>query len=186
MGTYLGLALRGPLAAIFPHHEGLTALRRDLHANPEIGFEEHRTSALGGRADARPWHRGAYAGSARPVSSASFTAQKNASGRSIALRADMDALPMHGGKRIRASLDQAGVDARLRARRAYDDADRRGAVPGAHAQVRRHRVSDLSAGRRRVRGREGDDRRRPVRAISLPKRFTRCTTGRLCRRARSG
>ena len=39
MGTYLGLALRGPLAAIFPHHEGLTALRRDLHANPEIGFE---------------------------------------------------------------------------------------------------------------------------------------------------
>ena len=46
MGTYLGLALRGPLAAIFPHHEGLTALRRDLHAHPEIGFEEHRTSAL--------------------------------------------------------------------------------------------------------------------------------------------
>ena len=46
MGTYLGAALRGPLAGILPHHEGLTAFRRDLHANPELGFEEHRTAAL--------------------------------------------------------------------------------------------------------------------------------------------
>ena len=46
METYLGAALRGPLAAILPHHEGLTEFRRDLHANPEIGFEEHRTAAL--------------------------------------------------------------------------------------------------------------------------------------------
>ena len=46
MSTYLGAALRGPLAAILPHHEGLTEFRRDLHANPELGFEEHRTAAL--------------------------------------------------------------------------------------------------------------------------------------------
>ena len=27
-------------------HGELTAFRRDLHAHPELGFEEHRTSAL--------------------------------------------------------------------------------------------------------------------------------------------
>jgi hypothetical protein len=46
MGTYLGAALRGPLMAILPHHEALSELRRDLHAYPELGFEEHRTAAL--------------------------------------------------------------------------------------------------------------------------------------------
>ena len=45
-GSYLGAALRGPLAAILPHHEGLAEFRRDLHAHPELGFEEHRTAAL--------------------------------------------------------------------------------------------------------------------------------------------
>ena len=46
MSNYLGAVLRGPLAAIVPHHEALTEMRRDLHAHPELGFEEHRTAAL--------------------------------------------------------------------------------------------------------------------------------------------
>src|SRR4051794_11808229 len=28
------------------HHDELTAIRRDIHAHPELGMEEHRTSAL--------------------------------------------------------------------------------------------------------------------------------------------
>ena len=93
MGTYLGLALRGPLAAIFPHHEGLTALRRDLHANPEIGFEEHRTSAL----VAERMHElgiEVHTGIGKTGVVGVLHGEKNASGRSIALRADMDALPI--------------------------------------------------------------------------------------------
>lgn len=69
----------------------LTAIRRDFHAHPEIGFEEHRTSGriaelLAGwgvevtRGVGRTGVVGVLEG-ARP-------------GRSIGLRADMDALPM--------------------------------------------------------------------------------------------
>ena len=37
---------RSPLDAIRLFHEELTAIRRDLHANPELGFEEVRTSGI--------------------------------------------------------------------------------------------------------------------------------------------
>ena len=37
---------RSPLEAIRLFHEELTAIRRDLHANPELGFEEIRTSGI--------------------------------------------------------------------------------------------------------------------------------------------
>ncbi|WP_458757539.1 M20 aminoacylase family protein [Afipia sp. TerB] len=70
----------------------LTAIRRDLHAHPEIGFEEHRTSGI--VADyLQTWgievHRGI--GSTGVVG----VLKGNGSGsRRIGLRADMDALPM--------------------------------------------------------------------------------------------
>ena len=32
------------LAKIKTFHDDLTAWRRDLHAHPELGFDEHRTS----------------------------------------------------------------------------------------------------------------------------------------------
>ena len=35
-----------PLDAIRAYHDDLTAIRRDIHAHPEIGFEEYRTSDL--------------------------------------------------------------------------------------------------------------------------------------------
>src|SRR6195952_2375692 len=70
----------------------LTAIRRDLHAHPEIGFEEVRTSGI--VADKlKQWgievHRGL--GTTGVVG---VLKGKGNSGRRIGLRADMDALPM--------------------------------------------------------------------------------------------
>ena len=71
----------------------LTALRRDLHANPELGFEEVRTAALVAAA-LESWgvevHRGI--GGTGVVGIIRGTA--TGTGRRIGLRADMDALPM--------------------------------------------------------------------------------------------
>ncbi len=70
----------------------LTAIRRDLHAHPEIGFEEHRTSGI--VADyLQKWgievHRGI--GGTGVVG---LLKGKGSGSRRIGLRADMDALPM--------------------------------------------------------------------------------------------
>ena len=73
------------------HGEHLQALRRDIHAHPELCFAEERTSAL--VADKlQSWgitvHRGL--GKTGLVG----VIQKGSSSRAIGLRADMDALPM--------------------------------------------------------------------------------------------
>ncbi|VIO65924.1 putative hydrolase YxeP [Bradyrhizobium ivorense] len=70
----------------------LTAIRRDLHAHPEIGFEEVRTSGI--VADKlTSWgievHRGLGGTGVVGVLKG-----KGTSGKKIGLRADMDALPM--------------------------------------------------------------------------------------------
>src|ERR1700687_2541958 len=83
-----------PVEFLRAQHADLTALRRDLHAHPELGFEEHRTaevvtrelSALGFK-----YHAGI--GSTGVVGV--VRGERCGSGRSIGLRADMDALPMH-------------------------------------------------------------------------------------------
>jgi hippurate hydrolase len=93
MGTYLGAALRGPLTAILPHHEGLSELRRDLHANPELGFEEHRTSALVAERLRGYGVDEVHTGIARTGVVGVIHGRGN-SDRSIGLRADMDALTM--------------------------------------------------------------------------------------------
>ena len=93
MGTYLGAALRGPLMAILPHHEGLSELRRDLHANPELGFEEHRTSALVAERLRGYGLDEVHTGIARTGVVGVIRGRGNSS-RSIGLRADMDALTM--------------------------------------------------------------------------------------------
>jgi len=73
-------------------HDDMTEWRRDIHAHPEIGFEEVRTSAL--VADKlEAWgievHRG-IAG----TGVVGVLRGHGGSGRTIGLRADMDALPM--------------------------------------------------------------------------------------------
>ena len=73
-------------------HDELTAWRRDIHAHPELGFEEQRTSDLVA-AKLQEFGIEVHRGLAR--TGVVGTLRGNAaSGRSIALRADMDALPM--------------------------------------------------------------------------------------------
>ncbi len=72
--------------------EELTAIRRDFHAHPEIGFEEVRTSSIVAEKLSH-WgvevHRGLGG-----TGIAGVLKGKGGGGRAIGLRADMDALPM--------------------------------------------------------------------------------------------
>jgi amidohydrolase len=93
MSTYLGAAMRGPLTAILPHLEGLTEFRRDLHANPELGFEEHRTAALVAER-LHGYGIEVHTGIGRTGVVGVIRGKGERSNRSVGLRADMDALPM--------------------------------------------------------------------------------------------
>ena len=87
------MQLRSPLAAIQQFHQELVAVRRDLHAHPEIGFEEIRTSGIvAGALTALgvEVHRGIGKTGVVGV----IRGQRTDSGKMIGLRADMDALPM--------------------------------------------------------------------------------------------
>ena len=74
-------------------HQHLTNLRREFHAWPELGFEEERTA---GRVAAEldvlgvPFHRGV----GRTGIVGVIQGQRTDSGRSVGLRADMDALAL--------------------------------------------------------------------------------------------
>lgn len=83
-----------PIDAIRQHLPEYTAWRRDFHAHPELGFEEHRTSALvAERLEAMgiEVHRGL--GGTGVVGVIRGRGRGNAP-RAIGLRADMDALPL--------------------------------------------------------------------------------------------
>jgi amidohydrolase len=78
--------------AIEVFHDELTTIRRDLHAHPELGMEEHRTADI--VADKlREWgievHRGVGGTGVVGVLS------RGNGQASVGLRADMDALPIH-------------------------------------------------------------------------------------------
>ncbi|MDP3138120.1 MAG: amidohydrolase, partial [Burkholderiaceae bacterium] len=71
--------------------DGIAAIRRDLHAHPELCFEEVRTADVVARQLEQwgiPVHRGM--GTTGVVG----IVRNGSSGRAIGLRADMDALPM--------------------------------------------------------------------------------------------
>ena len=80
------------LELIDSYADELTAIRRDLHAHPEIGFEEKRTSSIVAE-KLQGWgievHRGLGGTGVIGIVKGSKD-----SGRRIGLRADMDALPM--------------------------------------------------------------------------------------------
>jgi amidohydrolase len=69
----------------------LTALRRDLHAHPELAFEEHRTSDV--VADFLA-HRGIEVHRGLAGTGVVGVLRSGTSKRSVGLRSDMDALPM--------------------------------------------------------------------------------------------
>ena len=71
--------------------EEMTAWRRDLHAHPEIAFEEHRTAEFVATKLAE-WGIAVHRGLAGTGVVGTLSAGQGH--RSIAIRADMDALPM--------------------------------------------------------------------------------------------
>jgi hippurate hydrolase len=93
MNAYLGAALKSPVSFVQERHEAFTAIRRDLHAHPELGYEEHRTAALVAER-LHQWGIEVHTGVGRTGVVGIIRGRRDASGRSVGLRADMDALPM--------------------------------------------------------------------------------------------
>lgn len=77
-------------------HGELTAFRRDLHAHPELGFEERRTAARVAEALRVAGVDEVHEGVARTgvVGVVHGRGGRDANARAIGLRADMDALPL--------------------------------------------------------------------------------------------
>ncbi len=79
------------LDRIAAYADDLTAIRRDLHAHPELGFEEVRTAGIVAEA-LRGWGIDVTTGVGR--TGVVGVIEGNRPGRTIGLRADMDALPI--------------------------------------------------------------------------------------------
>ncbi|WP_428515920.1 M20 aminoacylase family protein [Roseovarius sp.] len=73
----------------------ITAWRRDIHENPEILFDTHRTSALVAEKLQSFGCDEVVTGLGRTGVVAVIKGREHSSGRTIGLRADMDALPIH-------------------------------------------------------------------------------------------
>jgi len=74
-------------------HAQLTDIRRDIHAHPEIAFEEVRTSDLVA-AKLQAWGIEVHRGLGKTGLVGVLRGTAGSSPRAIGLRADMDALPM--------------------------------------------------------------------------------------------
>ena len=81
-------------AHIAAYHPELTALRRDLHAHPEIGFEEHYTAQRVVESLKVCGVDEIHTGIGKTGVVAVIHGRERSSGKMIGLRADMDALPM--------------------------------------------------------------------------------------------
>ena len=81
-------------AHIAQYHPELVALRRDLHAHPELGFEEVYTAARVKEALQACGVDAIADGIGRTGLVATVRGRSTASGAMVGLRADMDALPM--------------------------------------------------------------------------------------------
>src|SRR5438445_6313014 len=95
-----------PVEHIRKYHPELKEIRHDLHAHPELGFEETRTSALVADKLAS-WGIEVHRGLAKTGVVGVVKGRGTSSGRAIGLRADMDCLPMHetGGVPYRSRHD---------------------------------------------------------------------------------
>jgi hippurate hydrolase len=100
MGTARTLATGRAFARIAQFHPELTAFRRDLHAHPELGFEEVYTSARVQEAlrlcGVDEVHTGlGKTGVVALIHGQPHAGVASSAPRMIGLRADMDALPLH-------------------------------------------------------------------------------------------
>ncbi|MFX0541357.1 M20 aminoacylase family protein [Roseovarius sp. S4756] len=76
-------------------HADITAWRRDIHANPELMFDTHRTSALVEQKLREFGCDEVVTGLGRTGVVGVIKGRASASGKVVGLRADMDALPIH-------------------------------------------------------------------------------------------
>jgi amidohydrolase len=83
-----------PLEMLRLFQADLVHIRRDIHANPELAFEETRTAQIVADKLAE-WGIEVHRGIAKTGLVGVVRGKRNASGRAIGLRADMDCLPMH-------------------------------------------------------------------------------------------
>src|SRR3546814_761150 len=81
------------IESIKSFHDELTAIRHDIHAHPELGFQETRTSDLVASALAALGYQ-VHRNVGRTGLVGVLEGRENTSGRCIGLRADMDALPI--------------------------------------------------------------------------------------------
>ena len=82
-----------PVDHIRRWQDAFTTVSRDLHAHPELGFEEERTARIV-RETLAALGIEHYSGIGQTGVVAVVRGQRNTAGRSIGLRADMDGLPM--------------------------------------------------------------------------------------------
>jgi len=85
--------MKSPIEHIRAFHPELTEIRRDLHAHPELSFQESRTAARVAEY-LRKLGVETHVGIAKTGVVGVIPGKANG-GRGIALRADMDCLPMH-------------------------------------------------------------------------------------------
>ena len=76
-------------------HDDVTAWRRDIHAHPELQFDVHRTAAMVAEKLKEFGVDEVVTGIGRTGVVGVIKGRKNGSGKTIGLRADMDALPIH-------------------------------------------------------------------------------------------
>jgi hippurate hydrolase len=96
--TTFTLTQQRPFARLVAMHPELMALRHDLHAHPELGFEEHYTAQRVAQALRLCGVDEVHTGIGQTGVVGIIRGNQNHSGKMIGLRADMDALPMqeHG------------------------------------------------------------------------------------------
>ncbi len=94
-------------APIADYAETLTAIRRDLHAHPELGFEEVRTSGV--VADKLREYGVDQIETGIGKTGVVAVIKGNRPGRRIGLRADMDALPIHEQTNLPYASKNAGI-----------------------------------------------------------------------------
>lgn len=85
--------MRTPVQAIQAYGTELEDLRHDLHAHPELGFEERRTASIVAE-KLSSWGIAVHRGIAQTGVVGVIQGRLASSGRSVGLRADMDCLPM--------------------------------------------------------------------------------------------